>query len=89
MGSKCKSRTQYCREAGISYWSFREWQKRFQEKSEPGKTLVPVPLKIISGAQDEICTIELLINESIIMRIKPGFDGKLLRAIIHEIGRIQ
>lgn len=84
-----KSRTRYCREAGISYWTFRERQKRFREKSELGKTLVQVPLKITSEPQDETCTIELLINESIIIRIQPGLDGTLLRAVIQELGRIQ
>jgi hypothetical protein len=84
-----KSRTRYCREAGISYWTFRERQKRFQEKSDQGKTLVQVPLKITGEPQDETRTIELLVNESIIIRIKSGFDGTLLRAVIQELGRIQ
>ena len=84
-----KSRRGYCREAGISYWSFRERQKRFEERSDPEKTLVPVPLKITRDVQEKTRTIELCINGSIIIRIQPGFDGTLLRAIIHELGRIE
>ena len=82
-------RMEYCREAGISYWTFREWQKRFQEANESGKTLVQVPLKISSRPQDERNTIDILVNESIRIRIKPGFDGKFLRAVIQELGSDQ
>ena len=82
-------RMEYCREAGISYWSFRAWQKRLQEKSAPKNMLVRVPVKINSRPHAEINTIELLINGSIIIRIQPGFDGKLLRAVIHELGALQ
>ena len=84
-----KGRMQYFAEAGISYWSFREWQKRFQEKSAHENTLVSVPIEISSRAQQESDVIELLVNGSIIIRVKPGFDGKLLRAVIQELRAAQ
>ena len=81
-----KSRTQYCREAGISYWTFREWQKRFQKGNKFVKTMVQVPLEITSESHDTTTSIELIINESIVIRVKSGFDRKLLRAVIQELG---
>ncbi len=84
-----KGRMQYCAEAGISYWCFREWRKRLQEKDASENTLVRIPLKIGGRPQHETNMIELLVNGSIIIRIKPGFDGKLLRAVIQELGAVQ
>jgi hypothetical protein len=84
-----KSRKQYCKETDISYWTFRERQKRIQDAHKSGKTLVRVPLKITDRSQDGTHPIELLINESIRIRIEPGFDGKLLRAVIQELGAVK
>ena len=84
--SSGKSRTQYCKEAGISYWTFRERQKRFQKGDKSGKGLVQVPIEISSEPYDKTNSIELIINESIVIRVKPGFDRTLLRAVIHELG---
>src|SRR5271157_2272159 len=74
-----KSRTQYCREAGISYWTFHEWQKRLRKGNKSEKSLVPVPLEIIGEPHDTTTSIELLINKSIVIRVRPGFDRELLR----------
>jgi hypothetical protein len=84
-----KGRMEYCRESGISYWSFREWQKRFQSENENRTALVRVPLRIQGPPENISSTIELLINGSIRMCVKPGFDGELLRAVMRELGAIQ
>lgn len=80
------SRRQYCTDAGLSYWTFREWQKR-QSKGAGGKAeLVRVPREIIPGGGAFGSGIEIELPGSIIIRVGRGFDADLLRDVVRELG---
>jgi len=78
------SRREYCRRENISYWTFRDWLKKF----ELGKStqLVRVPAEAYPKAHSLESTVEIIINQNISIRIRKGFDGELLRDLLCELG---
>lgn len=80
------SRRQYCIGEGISYWTFREWQKRLGQSCRSGNDLVQLPREIVNPGGKAEPAIELSLPGNITIRITNGFDGELLRAVLHELG---
>ena len=78
------SRREYCRRENISYWTFRDWLKKFE--LEKSSQLVRVPAEAYPKASSPESTIEITINHNISIRIKKGFDGELLRKLLCELG---
>jgi len=79
-----QSKRQYCLTNEISYWTFRDWQKKVNPtKSEK---LVKVPRQTTKIRIDNSQPIEILVNNKISIRINRGFDGNLLRDILSELG---
>lgn len=81
-----QSKRKYCIENGLSYWTFREWQKRQSRGTKTGKNLVQLPREIITGNTEVRSGIEIQLSGSIIIRINHGFDGGLLRDVLRELG---
>lgn len=80
------SRRQYCIGAAISYWTFREWQKRLNEEKPAGENFVKLPFVQIDSTVIGDPTIELSLPGDISIRIRKEFDGELLRALLRELG---
>lgn len=78
------SRREYCRRENISYWTFRDWLKKFE--FEESSKLVRVPAEAYPKANNLESTIEITINQNISIRINKGFDGELLRNLLGELG---
>ena len=81
-----QSRRRYCKDAGLSYWTFREWQKRQLKGAEGEAGLVRVPREIIPGGAAFGSGIEIELPGSIIIRVGRGFDAELLRNVVRELG---
>ena len=84
--SSATSRRQYCIGAEISYWTFREWQKRLGEVPTAEKDFVQLPVDKLGSNVKSEPTIEVSLPGSITIRINRGFDGELLRALLQELG---
>lgn len=80
------SRRRYCNDNGLSYWTFREWQKRQSKGAKGGADLVRLQREIITGDATFRSSIEILLPGSIIIRVTRGFDAELLRDLIRELG---
>lgn len=80
------SRRRYCNENGLSYWTFREWQKRQSKGVNGGEGLVRLPRAIITGDATFRSSIEIVLPGSITIRVTRGFDAELLRDLIRELG---
>lgn len=80
------SRRRYCNDNGLSYWTFREWQKRQSKGVNGGEGLVRLPREIITGDATFRSSIEILLPGSITIRVSRGFDAELLRDLIRELG---
>lgn len=80
------SRRRYCKDTGLSYWTFREWQKRQSKGAEGEGGLVRVPREIIPGGGAFGSGIEIELPGSIIIRVSRGFDAELLRDVVRELG---
>jgi hypothetical protein len=80
------SRRQYCIGEGISYWTFREWQKRLSEETTSERNLIQLPQEAYHSVEKVEPTVELSLPGNITIRINKGFDGELLRSLLHELG---
>ncbi len=80
------SRRQYCIAERISYWAFREGQKRLSKETTSGRDLVELPHEVYHSVEKIEAAIELSSPGNITLRIRKGFDRELLRALLHEFG---
>lgn len=80
------SRRQYCFSEGISYWAFRKHQKQINQGEGPENTLVSLPREIFDSCGNDATTIDLVVSETVTLRMRKGFDGELLRSILRELG---
>ena len=80
------SRRRYCVNEGLSYWTFRERQKRQGKATRPGSDLVQLPLEIIAQNTAIHPGIDLLLPDKTTIRVNRGFDGELLRDLLRELG---
>ncbi len=78
------SQRAFCRNNGISYWSFNTWKRRLSENSVK-KDMVEVPAKKVRGVSKVPSKIELEINQSIRVFISSGFDPDLLKNVISAL----
>ncbi len=74
------SKKRYCENAGISYWSFREWLKKLKV-SEPTR-VTSVPREAYPKTQTSESRIEIVIHEKLSIRIKRGYDKDLLKNLL-------
>jgi len=84
--SSGRSRRQYCIGEGISYWTFREWQKRLDQANLSERNLIQLPQEAYHSVEKVEPVIELSLPGNITIRISRGFDGELLRALLQELG---
>ena len=76
------SMQRYCREQGISYWSFRDWKKNIERKSSvDGCRLVEIPVTLYKTKND--CEpIEIVLNNGIKIIVKENSGTDHLKAIL-------
>ncbi len=79
-----QSRRQYCQVENLSYWSFRDWQKKIE--ITPEEKLVKVSRRFHPQKNDEQTSIEILVADKVSIRIPRSFDGQLLRDVLNELG---
>jgi hypothetical protein len=85
--SSGQSRRRYCRDEQISYWTFLDWQKRLSNGVDQVKDLVQIPRELFhEAATQRPVMLDLIVNESITIRVHHGFDGELLRTLLQELG---
>jgi hypothetical protein len=78
------SRKQYCAMHKLSYWTFREKEKKLNES--PSEKLIKISTKVSQKVTDSASTLELLINRKISIRLTKGYDAELLRNVLLELG---
>jgi hypothetical protein len=78
------SRKRFCEIKKISYWSFRDWQKKIE--TDHNEKLVKIPRESHPENIDRQTHIDIIIAEKIALRVTRGFDGGLLRDIMNELG---
>ncbi len=78
------SRSRYCKDENISYWSFRDWSKKLEELES--SKVVRVPHEVYQGEQAIESSIEIVIHENLSIRIKKGYDCDTLRSLLVEFG---
>lgn len=79
-----QSRKQYCLSKNLSYWTFRHWQKKIGPVE--AQKLVKVPRQIYTHVTEDESALEIVMYERISIRITSGFNGKLLRELLTELG---
>ena len=83
------SRRKYCVEKNLSYWTFRNWQKK-TEADHSSENLVKIShlnYPAINESQSlPQSTIEIVISQKIFIRLNKDFDGELLRSVMSELG---
>ena len=79
-----RSRRQYCLAENLSYWTFRDWLKKIE--AIPDTKLVKIPARVRPQMEDRQSSIEIIIAQKICIRVAQGFDGRLLREVVRELG---
>ena len=77
------SQREFCKRNGLSYWSFNSWKRRLSEINS--SSLVEIPSNRIKNLSESPSGIELVINQSITIKLSSGFDHDLLRDIISAL----
>jgi len=78
------SRKRFCEIKKISYWSFRDWQKKIE--TDHDQKLVKIPRESHPENIDQEKHIDIIIAEKIALRVTRRFDRGLLRDIMNELG---
>jgi len=78
------SRRQYCKSEKLSYWTFRDWQKKIEKTAD--EKMVKIPWRVRPQKNDQQSSIEIVVGKKLTVRIAPGFDGELLRDLLCELG---
>lgn len=68
----------YCREKGLSYWTFRD---KLKAQNKNGFVRITKEKRRLSAGQ-----IELVIDKRIQITLHDGYSGNLLKAILSDIG---
>jgi hypothetical protein len=85
--SSGQTRRRYCRDEQISYWTFLDWQKRIRSGVAQVKDLVQIPREMYhEPITQNPAMLDLIVHESITIRVHQGFDGELLRTLLQELG---
>ncbi len=77
------SRKQYCLSRNLSYWTFREKEKKFTTLLTG--ELVKVSPEISTQLRTIESSIEIVFHEKFSIRVKNGFDADLLRSVSTEM----
>lgn len=83
------SRRKYCAEENLSYWTFRDWQKKI-EADYSSEKLVKISHRDYPAVKESQflpqSTIEIIVSQKISIRLNKNFDGELLRSVMSELG---
>lgn len=77
------SQREYCRQQGISYWSFNSWKRRLETKNTD---LQEIPKEIVHSLSPAEEQIELIVEDRIKISIPDGFSEKTLKNILQVLG---
>jgi len=70
---------QFCKEQGLTEWSFYAWRKRLQKKE-------PVRFALVDrGAAGQEAAVELVLATGERLRISAGVDGATLRTVLDAL----
>jgi hypothetical protein len=74
----------FCRNHGISPWTYYYWKKRlgYAETVQPSPTFVPV--SVVPAHKDQPY-IEVHLREGTVIRISGGYDKDIFRSIIETV----
>lgn len=73
---------EYCEREKINFYSFRDWRKKVDKIK--GKRLVEIPINIENAK--ERSEFELIINDSIKIKIPIDFDSNTLAKLLTSLG---
>ena len=73
-----KTQRTYCREKGLSYWTFRD---KLKAQSKNGFVRITKQKSPLSAGQ-----IDLVIDNRIRITLNNGYSGDLLRAVLSDLG---
>jgi hypothetical protein len=73
-----KPQRTYCREKGLSYWTFRD---KLKAKNKNGFVRITKVKSPLSAEQ-----IDLLVDGRIQIRLTSGYSGDLLRSVLSDLG---
>jgi hypothetical protein len=74
---------EYCRQKGISYWSFNPWKRKLERKSNKPQEISPF---LISSLSQQNKQIELILEDRIKISIPDSFSEGTLRNILNILG---
>jgi len=79
------NRRQYCTAENLSYWTFRDWQKKLDAVLNNEK-FIKISHRTHPKINEPQSAIEIIVSQKISIRLTHGFDGELLRNVISELG---
>jgi hypothetical protein len=74
---------EYCRQKGISYWSFNPWKRKLENKDNKPQEIPP---SLISSLSPQNKQIELILEDRIKISIPDNFSEGTLRNILNILG---
>jgi hypothetical protein len=79
------SQREYCRQQGISYWSFNPWKRKLGPET---KKVQEIPQDIVRSISPTAKEIELILVNGIRISIPDRFSGETLRNLLNILGTI-
>jgi hypothetical protein len=80
------SQKEYCRQKGISYWSFNSWKRRLESGIHKAQE---IPKEIIRSLSIEYKQIELILEDRMRISIPDRFSAETLRNVLNILGKIK
>ena len=74
---------EYCRQQGISYWSFNPWKRKLESREQK---VEEIPRDIVQSLLPTAKGIELILEGGIRISIPDGFSGETLRDLLNILG---